>query len=169
MRTGIHTSHAALGPLNPDDDRQWTAYGIATSVAARLQKEAPPGGVVVTDVTWNLLRSRFTGRSLGTLALTGLSQPVMAWRIDGEVAIERDDLPHTSAVLVGRDRERQILADLWDRAVAGETQFALLRGEPGMGKSRLTRYRCDTVASAGASVVARGPRPTVATIRSIRS
>jgi len=156
VRTGIHTSQAALGPLSPEDDHHWAAYGIATSIAGRLQKEAPPGGVVVTDETWNLVRRRFTGRSLGALALAGLSRPVTAWRVDAESqAKEWDDLPTTAATLVGRERERELLAELWRGAVAGGTHFVLFRGEPGMGKSRLTRYWRDAVTSDATVVITR--------------
>ena len=78
MRTSIHTSHAALGPLIPEDDRQWAAYGIATSIAAPPER-GPSGGVVVTD-NLEYRPERFTGRSLGLFWLAGLSQPIMAWR-----------------------------------------------------------------------------------------
>jgi class 3 adenylate cyclase len=154
VRVGIHTSHAALGPVSPDDDRHWAAYGIATSITGRLQKKAPPGGVVVTEATWDLTRGSFTGRSLGEMELDGVSQRIVAWQVEAEApAREWDDRRHTAAVFVGREQQRQRLDRMWRAALVGETRFALLRGEPGMGKSRLARYWRDLVAPTGASLV----------------
>ena len=154
VRVAIHTDQATLGPVSPDDDRHWAAYGVATSITGRLQKNAPPGGVVVTDATWELTRGCFTGRSLGRVALDGVSQQITAWQVEGEVPEhDWDDERHTAALFVGREREQHLVDELWRAAIVGETHFALLRGEPGMGKSRLARHWCDVVAPTGANVV----------------
>ena len=154
VRVGIHTSHAALGPVCPDDDGPWAAFGVATSVAARLQRVASPGKVIVTDVTWQLARHRFLGRSLGEVTLEGLSKPVAAWRIEGEVTRrERDAAFPGASPFVGRGRERAILDEAWSAATAGETHFILLQGEPGMGKSRLTQHWRSTLTSTGTTVL----------------
>ena len=154
VRVAIHTDQATLGPVSPDDDRHWAAYGVATSITGRLQKNAPPGGVVVTDATWELTRGCFTGRSLGRVALDGVSQQITAWQVESEVpAHDWDDERHTAALFVGREREQHLVDELWRAAIVGETHFALLRGEPGMGKSRLARHWCDVVGPTGANVV----------------
>jgi len=154
VRVAIHTDQATLGPVSPDDDRHWAAYGVATSITGRLQKNAPPGGVVVTDATWELTRGCFTGRSLGRVALDGVSQQITAWQVESEVPEhDWDDERHTAALFVGREREQHLVDELWRAAIVGETHFALLRGEPGMGKSRLARHWCDVVAPTGANVV----------------
>jgi predicted ATPase len=49
----------------------------------------------------------------------------------------------------GRDRERTILDNAWQLAARGDTQFVLLRGEPGMGKSRLARLYRDRAEMSG--------------------
>ena len=154
VRVGIHTDQATLGPVSPDDDRQWAAYGVATSITGRLQKKAPPGGVVVTQATWELTHGCFTGRSLGRVALDGVSQQITAWQVETEVPThDWDDKRHTAALFVGREREQHLVDDLWRAAIVGETHFALIRGEPGIGKSRLARHWRDVVGLTGANVI----------------
>lgn len=58
--------------------------------------------------------------------------------IDGARDADTLDAPRLSP-LVGRDRELEALDALWQRARAGHGQAALLIGEAGIGKSRLTR------------------------------
>jgi predicted ATPase len=40
--------------------------------------------------------------------------------------------------LIGRDEELNLLLRRWQQAKAGEGRLALLSGDPGIGKSRLT-------------------------------
>ena len=47
------------------------------------------------------------------------------------------ELPDAGPPLVGRNREWQSLLDAWRGAMAGRPSFALITGEPGIGKSRL--------------------------------
>jgi predicted ATPase len=49
--------------------------------------------------------------------------------------------------LVGREEEREILLRRWSRAKSGEGQVALLSGEAGIGKSRLTQALLEDLAA----------------------
>src|SRR5262249_93330 len=53
----------------------------------------------------------------------------------------RFEAQHGAALtpLVGREEEIELLLRRWQRAKSGEGQVVLLSGEPGIGKSRLTR------------------------------
>jgi len=48
---------------------------------------------------------------------------------------------------VGRDEEIEVLLRRWDQAKAGEGRVALMSGEPGIGKSRLTASLAQRIAS----------------------
>ncbi len=60
-----------------------------------------------------------------------------------------DDVP-----FVGRDRELAALRRLLERARAGQLQLALLVGEPGIGKTRLTRRLAEDAGDEGFAVLA---------------
>ena len=64
-----------------------------------------------------------------------------AWQVLGEtVTVSRFEALRGPALtrLIGREEETSLLLRLWARAVAGEGQVALVSGEAGLGKSRLT-------------------------------
>ena len=76
--------------------------------------------------------SRRSRRS-ATVALKGFAAPEPLWRV--EVAAPTPAVPDLP--LAGRDAERAQLAAVIGAAIAGTGQLVLLRGEPGIGKSRL--------------------------------
>ena len=47
--------------------------------------------------------------------------------------------------LVGREQELALVLDRWQQACDGEGQVVLLSGEPGIGKSRITRVLSERV------------------------
>jgi DNA-binding CsgD family transcriptional regulator len=54
---------------------------------------------------------------------------------------------------VGREGEMKEALAVWQRAVAGEAQFLLVGGEPGVGKTAFVRELAATVQNGGASVL----------------
>jgi class 3 adenylate cyclase len=164
VRVAIHTDQATLGPVSPDDDRHWAAYGVATSITGRLQKNAPPGGGRRNGRDLGV-DARMLHRALTRAGRAGRGVPADHRMAGGGQVPEHDwdDERHTAALFVGREREQHLVDELWRAAILGETHFALLRGEPGMGKSRLARHWCDVVAPTGANVVVARRRRTGAT------
>jgi DNA-binding SARP family transcriptional activator len=101
--------------------------GDVIEEAARLAREAAPGEILIDDRTRALLGAAArTGRSSqGRHVLRGLRRPAAADR----------DSP-----LVGRERELRLLDEAFGRVTRRrEPQLVTVIGEPGIGKSRLTR------------------------------
>ena len=71
--------------------------------------------------------------------LKGRGGPERAWMVLGESVIDSrfEALRRGRLHLVGRTEELELLLRRWGQAKAGEGRVVLLRGEPGMGKSRL--------------------------------
>ncbi|MEX2556435.1 MAG: AAA family ATPase [Actinomycetota bacterium] len=61
--------------------------------------------------------------------------------------------PRDQPVFVGRSADLQQLRDLWVRATGGRREFALLTGEPGIGKTRMAMELARSVHSDGAVVL----------------
>ncbi|MGH7073050.1 MAG: ATP-binding protein [Stellaceae bacterium] len=111
---------------------------------------AKPGEVVISVATKRLGGGLFDYADLGGLTLKGFAAPVPAWRVLGRSATEsrfeaRQDAELTP--LIGRQAEFAALLDCWDKARAGSGQIALLSGEAGIGKSRLTAMLLERLAS----------------------
>jgi class 3 adenylate cyclase/predicted ATPase len=115
--------------------------GETPNLAARLQEAAAANTVVVSEVTRRLLGGGFVCERVGPQTLKGFTEPISAFKITGETAVEsRFDAKIGSKLtqFVGRQREMALLINLWERARKGEGQVALICGEPGIGKSRIS-------------------------------
>ena len=80
FRIGLH-----LGDLIVDGD---DLYGDGVNIAARLEREAPPGGIVVSGTVHGLVEGRLkaTFSDLGDLALKNIERPVRAMRVSWQAA-----------------------------------------------------------------------------------
>ena len=150
VRVGVATGLVVVGDLVGEGAAQEEAVvGETPNLAARLQGLATPGQVVVAESTRRLLGDLFELHDLGRQALKGIAQPVAAFAIMAERAVEsRFEARQCGQLgaLVGRDQELSLLLERWRQAKAGEGQVVLLTGEAGIGKSRLTRGLIDAVA-----------------------
>src|SRR6188474_1657153 len=75
FRVGLH-----LGDLIVDGD---DLYGDGVNVAARLEAEAPPGGIVISGDVHNAVAGRLKAAfaDLGELSLKNIERPVRAFRV----------------------------------------------------------------------------------------
>src|SRR2546423_5118558 len=135
-------------------------HGTPVIEAARLCASARGGEILVSEVV--RLLAGLADQDLadrGTLELKGLHKPVSAWTVDWEPAAA-STLPmpalltDVGRVFVGRDAELERLTQLWKEASAGERRVALLRGEPGVGKTRIAAELAARVRDAGGAVLA---------------
>jgi len=74
FRLGLH-----LGDLIVDGD---DLYGDGVNVAARLEGEAPPGGIIVSRAIREAVEGRLKARlhTLGELTLKNIERPIRAFR-----------------------------------------------------------------------------------------
>jgi predicted ATPase len=110
---------------------------------------AQPGTVVIAPSTRRLTGGHFDYRELGGVELKGFDEPVSAWQVLAERAVEsRFEAQHEVELtpLIGREEELELLRRRWRQAEKGEGRVLLLVGEAGIGKSRLTRALLEGIA-----------------------
>jgi class 3 adenylate cyclase/tetratricopeptide (TPR) repeat protein len=144
VRIGIATGAVVVGETGGGDASvPKLAVGETPNLAARLQGLAGSDQIVISPSTQRLLGSTFEYQDLGDHTLKGIIEPVRVSRVLGESHSEgRFEAAHGAAVLtpmVGREEEIALLLRRWQDAQSGEGQVVLLGGEPGIGKSRITR------------------------------
>ncbi len=141
-RVGIATGLVVVGDLIGSGASQEQAIvGETPNLAARLQGIAEPNMVVIAEGTRKLLGNLFELQDLGAQDLKGIAGSVRAWSAVRASSVEsRFEALHATnlTALVGREEELELLLRRWSRAKTGEGQVALLSGEAGIGKSRLT-------------------------------
>jgi class 3 adenylate cyclase/predicted ATPase len=145
VRVAVHTGEVVVGDL---DVAGAGIFGDTPNVAARLQDVAPHDGVVVSEATHRLTRGLFRVTDMGEYSLAGVDRPMRTYLILGPSGVRsrfaRSDLPR--GPLVGRDREAEVLWEAWDEARSRSGRAVLIRGEAGIGKSRLVGAFHDRVA-----------------------
>ncbi|KUI30190.1 cyclase [Mycobacterium sp. IS-1742] len=164
VRVGVHRGPVYL------DTAQDDVYGLAANLAARVSGLAPPGAVVVSDAMATLIRRDFELETIPAAWVKGVEEPVNHHRVVSESASASRS---GRSPLVGRDNELARLRAALARAQAGTltTPGVLLRGEPGIGKSRLAAAAVDMAAECGAVVLelAGSPLQTDAGLHPIRA
>jgi class 3 adenylate cyclase/predicted ATPase len=151
VRIGIATGLVVVGEtVGEGSSREQPIYGRTPNLASRLQGLAPHNAVVVADGTRRLVGDAFVCEELGSYELKGIEGHVKVWRVTGERVVEsRFDAMRAGKLtqFVGRQSELDQLLRLWERAKAGEGQAALMSGEPGIGKSRLSQALFEQISS----------------------
>jgi class 3 adenylate cyclase/tetratricopeptide (TPR) repeat protein len=140
VRMGIHTGPVVFGPVSSNLRMDATAIGDTANVAARLQEEAAPGTILLSETTRRLAQGYARVEPVGPVALKGKDEPVSAYRLLG-VSHRRSGLRETPAAhtttFVDRDSERAILHNFLHLVENGHSQAIGIVGEAGIGKSRL--------------------------------
>jgi class 3 adenylate cyclase/tetratricopeptide (TPR) repeat protein len=138
VRMGLHSGAVWVGSIGKDLRWDYTAEGPTVGLAARLERAARPGQILLSDETAQRTRPYFETRELGVRRFAGVSRAVRVFELVAEGPHQaRFEVQRVRGLtpFVGRERE---LARLERAARAGE-QLALveIRGEAGIGKSRL--------------------------------
>ena len=142
VRIGIHTGTVVVGQMGTGAGRQQLALGEAPNVAARVQGLAEPGSILISDVTYQMVRGQFETVDLGPHTLKGVAEPMRVHRVRAErqgLGFEEGHLRE----MVGRSVELSALRAAWESVTQGEFRAVLLSGEAGIGKSRLARAVVD--------------------------
>ena len=81
---GIASGFARVGRLGSDDIKDYTAIGDAVNQAARLQAQAAPSEIVVSQDVYREVASAYPGVPAESLTLKGFPQRSVAYRLNGK-------------------------------------------------------------------------------------
>ncbi len=162
VRVGVHTGMAVVANFGPASvGERGTIIGTPPNVAARLQSVAAPGRLVVSDVTHHIIEADFETTSLGLQELKGIARPIEVFT----VGVSRHPTSRLEAArfhrtaLVGRDDVRARLVAAWASVTEHpdvSTPGFLVRGDAGVGKSRLVADLRRRVEEAGGGILETG-------------
>ena len=134
LRIGVNSGEVVVG--RPREGSSF-ATGDAVNVAARLEQAATPGQVLVGERTAALVGEAFEFGEPRTVEAKGKPDGVAARELRRMVAPRRPRGGHgLASTFVDRESELERLLEL---ASTGEPRFALVVGEPGLGKTALVR------------------------------
>ena len=162
VRVGVHTGTVVVTGRTPGPMDSPSIFGVVANLTSRLQSEAPPDTVVISDATKHLVENHFDLDSMGTRTLKGIARPVEVFRVlrPLDVGSLHSATPLHPSALVGRGGPITKLSGYWHEVVSSAreqrppmTSAVVVRGQAGIGKSRLTEDFCDLVSSDGGTVL----------------
>ncbi|WP_160112751.1 adenylate/guanylate cyclase domain-containing protein [Mycobacterium sp. 3519A] len=76
MRAGINSGVLSVGSFGSNGRMIYTAIGLQANIAARLQTKCEPGGILLSDATWHLVKDRICCEPQGEVECKGVHYPV---------------------------------------------------------------------------------------------
>ena len=132
---GVASGQVVASSTGSDAHRAYTVTGELVNLAARLQDMAQPGETLISDASHRAIGDRVDCDSLGVVAVKGIEAPVRAWRVKA-LAIAQE--PSARVAFVGRRTELAQFTGVVEACRAGgRGQAIVVRGEAGIGKTRL--------------------------------
>ncbi len=149
VRIGLNSGPLIAGMIGGERHGEYTVLGDAVNVAARLEKAAEPGTVLVSASTYAQTAPLFSFQSMPPLSVKGVSEPLQTYRPLGPAAQPGSlrGIAGLHAPLIGRaaDLER-LRSGIGAICADGRRRVALISGEAGVGKSRLVTELRHTLA-----------------------
>lgn len=142
-RVGIHTGLVLLTEMGSSDRPERNAVvGATPNEAARIQSVSPAGAVAISGATHEIVRGYFEVESLGRPPMKGVPADVEVFRVlrATQASDRLQAAGRALTPLTGRDEELRSVRDHWAALGASRactTRIVLLRGEAGIGKSRV--------------------------------
>ena len=82
IRCGINTGMATVGGYGSSERKEYTAMGMQTNIAARLEQTCTPGGILISHTTWALVNDEIPCSEHGKINVKGLNRPIRAYSVD---------------------------------------------------------------------------------------
>lgn len=136
VRIGLHTGEVVIGAMGGAARTETLALGQAPNIAARMEGLAPPNSVVVSWETRQVLSRSVELEEMGRFELKGVEGTRPVYKV---VGIRATSGFAATTALVGRRTELEVLRQAWADARRGAGSAVLVRGQAGMGKSRLVQ------------------------------
>jgi TOMM system kinase/cyclase fusion protein len=140
LRIGIATGRTLVGSVKSGSET--LAHGETPHLAARLQNMAEPNTVLMDQATYDLVKGFFrceevTGTTARDFPQTHLY--VVRGRTEERTRLDVSTKRGRLSSFVGRSAELTALNAAWTEVLSGERRSLLIKGEPGLGKTRLVQ------------------------------
>ncbi len=91
IRCGIHTGMANVGNYGSEGFMEYSAIGLNTNLASRLEQACLPGEIYLSHASWALVNDEIPCEEIGTIEVKGFHYPIQTYRVlqhDVEMALE---------------------------------------------------------------------------------
>ncbi len=149
VHIGVASGQVVASSTGSSAHTEYTITGDSVNLAARLTDMGNAGETLASASVQQALGERFIGVNLGERPIEGLLEPVTLWRLN-ELGARRPESDHS---FVGRSRELRYFSTALDNCLETRTgESFIVRGEPGIGKTRLVEEFALLASSRGFAV-----------------
>jgi len=156
VRIGVASGSVVVGDIIGEGASQEAAMtGEAPNLAARVQSIAAPNSILIAEATHRLAGALFSCTELEPKSLKGFDVPQRVFQVLGENSADVAKTKQDAVLrgLVGRQSELRQLTTLAESCLdTGSGQTIAIRGEAGIGKSRLVAEFISAAEARGYSV-----------------
>ena len=82
-RMGIHTGICTVGNFGSEDRLDYTVIGNGVNLASRLESNAKPNSILISEDTYLHVRSEINCSKNNTIKVKGISYPVQTYKVEG--------------------------------------------------------------------------------------
>lgn len=140
IRIGVNRGRVFTGIFGPSFRRTWAVNGDAVNLAARVMGKAATGQLLVTDATLERVASGLDTEAVDPFMVKGKQDAIHAHLVTsvGPARNHRGD----STPFVGRTADLDRLTRHAEAALRGSGAHVAIRGDAGIGKTRLVEQLC---------------------------
>ena len=81
IRCGIHTGMANVGNYGSEGFMEYSAIGLNTNLASRLEQACKPGEIYLSHASWALVQDEISCEEVGTIEVKGFHYPIQTYRV----------------------------------------------------------------------------------------
>ncbi len=139
VQIGISHGMMYTGSYGSSTRRTYGVIGDDVTTAARLMSKAEPGDILVSPRVRNATANTLVYEPRAPVLLKGKAEPMPVFAAIAPITRHalRLEEPSYALPMIGRSGELETIAACLERAAAGQGQVIGIRGDPGLGKSRL--------------------------------
>ena len=153
IRVGLHSGEVVVLTVGEGDKLEFDASGPTVPIAARMEQSAQPGEVYLTAATQSLAAQSIETERLNPVSVKGISNPVPVFALR-RIRSAHETIPYAARTpFVGRRAELTQFRGMLDTCnEEGHGGTVYVRGEPGIGKTRLLDEFAIIAAEKGVSI-----------------